>query len=106
MPPLREPRPLLTETEAMFLRELGKRLRAARKAAGLTQPQVAAAIHRDRKTLWRIEHGHGVTTEMIVAKLADLYGVEDWGSLWREAQEAVGGSLNSPAQLPPMLGAS
>jgi transcriptional regulator with XRE-family HTH domain len=100
MAKLPEPRAALTETEKAWLKEMGRQLREAREAAGLTKVAAARAIGKCPATLRRIEQGTTICTELDVVRLLDRYGVP-WGKPWRQSQRAIGGSLKARAQLLP-----
>ena len=55
--------------------EIGDRLRIARKAAGLTQADVASSIDVARTTLLAIEKGHRRIRPVELQRVARLYGV-------------------------------
>jgi transcriptional regulator with XRE-family HTH domain len=55
---------------ATQLRALGDRLRTCRKAAGLTQWQLAERIGRDNKTISRWENGHRIPTALDLIHIA------------------------------------
>lgn len=54
--------------------ELGKRLRLAREASGLTQDAVAAKLNLNRSAVSQIESGTRAVTSLELDKLAFLYG--------------------------------
>jgi transcriptional regulator with XRE-family HTH domain len=55
-------------------KELGARLRAARKAAGYTQESAAKALDINQTTVSRSEVGNGEITVAQLQRLAELYG--------------------------------
>ena len=54
---------------------VGRRFRAVREAAGLTQAAAAAALGLDPSVLSRYEHGVWFPRVAMLRKIADLYGV-------------------------------
>jgi Zn-dependent peptidase ImmA (M78 family)/DNA-binding XRE family transcriptional regulator len=58
----------------MDMEELGRRLRRARLAAGLSQAQVAEALGTPRPAVSRIESGRRSVRSVELAKLSRLYG--------------------------------
>nr|WP_260859757.1 helix-turn-helix transcriptional regulator [Streptomyces cupreus] len=56
-------------------REIGVRIRAARRNAGLTQEQLAEHVGRDRKTIVRWENGYSVADLDDLLLLAYVLGV-------------------------------
>ncbi|MFF8467891.1 helix-turn-helix domain-containing protein [Streptomyces griseus] len=55
-------------------RAIGDRIRAARKAAGYTQEEVALRIGMDRATYNRIEQGHSAALVDSLILIADAIG--------------------------------
>jgi transcriptional regulator with XRE-family HTH domain len=70
---------------------LGKLLQAARKAAGLTQEQVAAKAHMSREHVSRLERDEYRPTVEMLIRVAKAIGVEAW-PIVKAAEEAGGGS--------------
>ncbi|MFJ6143137.1 helix-turn-helix transcriptional regulator [Streptomyces anulatus] len=56
-------------------RAIGDRIRAARRAAGYTQEQIALRIPMDRATYIRIEQGHSAALVDSLILIADAIGV-------------------------------
>ncbi|MEU2402836.1 helix-turn-helix transcriptional regulator [Streptomyces rubiginosohelvolus] len=56
-------------------RAIGDRIRAARRAADLTQEQVALRVPMDRATYNRIEQGHAAALVDSLILIADVIGV-------------------------------
>lgn len=54
----------------------GERLRALRKAKGLTQTELAEKAGVNRKTLWVLEKGNGGVTLYVYSQLLDALGCE------------------------------
>ena len=52
--------------------ELGQRLRAERKALGLTQQQLATRVGVTRQTVIDMEHGNNVSLYVVMGALAAL----------------------------------
>ncbi|GAA2945826.1 MULTISPECIES: helix-turn-helix domain-containing protein [Streptomyces] len=57
-------------------RTIGDHIRTARRAAGLTQEQVALRIGMDRATYNRIEQGHSAPLIDSLILIADALGIE------------------------------
>lgn len=57
---------------------LGKHIMAARKAAGLTQEQVAAKARISREHLSRLEHDEVRPTVDTLIRIAKAIGIEAW----------------------------
>ena len=68
-------------TQKQVQKELGRRLRAARLAAGLTQEKVAAAASVDYKRLQDLEGGRVNPTVKTLLRLAGAMGVDFWSLL-------------------------
>lgn len=64
-------------------KELGRRLKLAREACGMTQQMVARKLGISRSTLAQMELGKRAVTSLELSKLAYLYG-RDIGSFLRE----------------------
>lgn len=64
---------LQTATDPEIARELGRRLRALRKARGLTLNEVSAEAALDRTTVSRAEHGDNPTLFTLL-RLLRTYG--------------------------------
>lgn len=56
-------------------RQIGLQIRAARRAAGLTQDQLAARIERDVKSISRWENAHRAPDLTDLLVIADAIGV-------------------------------
>ena len=56
-------------------RDIGARIREARKAAGLTQEQLAELAGTSTRTVRDIEKGTGATALGIVARVAEVVGL-------------------------------
>jgi len=69
------------------LRELGRRLKQAREAAGYTQEEAAQLLDVSRSTLADIEAGRRRVDTVLLRKLAVLYGRHPWELLGREDTE-------------------
>lgn len=54
--------------------DLGLRLKALRKARGMTQSQVAKYLGVSRDIIAKIELGNRIVTKVEMEKLADFYG--------------------------------
>lgn len=67
--------------------ELGKRLRLAREASGLTQDIVAAKLNLNRSAISQIESGTRAVTSLELDRLAFLYGRDIREFLYGEFQE-------------------
>ena len=65
--------PLTTRTDPEILEVLGARMRALRKAVGLTLVQAAERTGLDRSTISEFEHG-GNATLLTLARLLRAYG--------------------------------
>lgn len=59
-------------------RELGRRVRAAREAARLTQEEAAAAASIDYKRWQRLEQGTVNATVRTLVRVADALGASFW----------------------------
>ncbi len=68
---------------AITAKELGRRLKQAREACGMTQEMVARKLGMSRSTLAQMELGNRAVTSLELSKLAYLYG-RDIGSFLRE----------------------
>ncbi|WP_211370409.1 helix-turn-helix domain-containing protein [Nonomuraea turkmeniaca] len=70
---------------------VGARIRAARKRAGLTEAQAAAAAGLDQARLWRLEEGRMYPTLPALARLAPALGVtiDELAGLNQPAGEAT-----------------
>jgi len=64
-------------------------LKQHRKAQGLTQEQVAQALHIDRTTYAYYELGRSSPSIKMAAKLANLYGVTLDELVGRDAEKGV-----------------
>lgn len=62
-----------TSTDREVLRAIGERLRALRKARGLTQTEAAERAGLGRNTLYRAEQGDNPTLQTVV-RLLRVYG--------------------------------
>lgn len=58
-----------------MMMKLNEQLREARKAAHLTQQQIAAAVDMERETYTRIERGKQGTTVATMQALGDVVGL-------------------------------
>ena len=67
--------------------ELGRRLRAAREACGMTQDEVARDLGVSRSTIAQIELGNRPVTSLDLSRLADVFG--------RDMRELLGDSFRS-----------
>ncbi len=72
---------------------IGKRLRAAREQAGLSQAQVAAMLKLHRPTISQIEAGERNLRPSEITQLAKLYGVKD---SWILAGDTASGTSSDP----------
>src|SRR5574337_237949 len=72
---------------AISKEELGKRLKAARENAGLTQEEVAQELGISRGALAQLEGGMRPPNSLQLAKLAELYGREIGDFLRADYQE-------------------
>jgi HTH-type transcriptional regulator / antitoxin HipB len=61
-----------------LLREVGKRLAAARRARKLTQEQLAEQLEISPGYLQRVEAGHENLTVETITKLATAVGLSAW----------------------------
>ena len=68
--------------------DVGRRLQAARRAVGLSQPEACAQLGVDQTVLSRWENGVWFPRAVFLRKLADLYGVSVDSLLGREASSA------------------
>ncbi len=66
----------MTTTTTTDRAALGKRLRAAREAAGLSQRQVAARLGYHHPTIVWIEQGTRTVSFLEAVQLAHIYGIE------------------------------
>ncbi len=82
-------------------RALGRRLSAARNAAGLTGPEVKARTGIDAGGLCRIEKGYSFPTMARLAVLAELYGIPLQGLL--DAEHELDVEAPPAARLSPHL---
>ena len=64
--------------------EVGRRLQAARRAVGMSQPEACAQLGVDQTVLSRWENGVWFPRAVFLRKLADLYGVSVDSLLGRE----------------------
>lgn len=67
--------------EAALLRDVGLRVRNARKAAGLSQEDAAAAAGLDWRRWQRIEGGEVNATVRTLARVAKALGLSFWDLL-------------------------
>ncbi len=67
--------------KAVLLRELGRRIRAARLAASLTQEEAAARAGVDYKRWQRLEQGAANPTVLTLDRVARAMGVDVWRML-------------------------
>jgi len=67
-------------------------LKQHRKALGLTQQQVAQALHIDRSTYAYYELGRCSPSIMMAAKFADFYGITLDALVGRNADAGKGGT--------------
>ncbi len=65
---------LKTKNPDVFVRQVGKRIAAARKAKGLTQEAVAERLRMAANNYQRIEYGQNVTLKMLF-RVAQVLGV-------------------------------
>lgn len=65
----------LNDTDKEFYKEVGERLKQARKAKGLTQNQVAEILGVVRSTVTQHERGFCNITHTVAKKYATLYDV-------------------------------
>ncbi len=63
-------------TNTALLRDIGGRIRAARKASNLTQEALAERIDVQPATLSRVETGHQTPSLGLLAQIAEDLGVE------------------------------
>jgi putative transcriptional regulator len=70
---MRDISPLMERTDPEILAMLGTRLRALRKARGLTLNEVSEQTGLDRGTVSRAEHGENTTLTTVV-RLLRTYG--------------------------------
>src|ERR1700689_1531060 len=63
------------EAEAVILREVGRRVRAARRTAGLTQDELAGHLGLGRSSVSNMEAGRQVITAVHLTVLAEVLGV-------------------------------
>lgn len=64
------------ENREQFLTRVGNNIRAARKAAGLTQQQTADLVHIHRSALSYIECGYNAPILTTFKRIADVVGVD------------------------------
>ncbi len=77
---------LSVRTDPEILREIGRRLRALRRAAGLTAAEAAEGAGLSRRTVHRAEAGQNPTLASVV-RLLRLYGrLEDLAGLFAEPE--------------------
>lgn len=69
----------LDQRDEDLLAELGRRMKAAREAAGLSGVDAAANLSVDRRTLQTWESGSRAAPAIAIPKMAALYGVtSEW----------------------------
>ncbi len=71
-------RPAAEEPVRQVLREIGRNIRAARLATGLTQEEAAARAKIDYKRWQMIERGAANVTVKTLARMAGATGVTVW----------------------------
>lgn len=70
-----------SSAHAAILQEIGKRVRRARAAAGLTQEEAAHLAQIDYKHWQRVEQGVVNPTIQTLCRIADTLGVTMWEML-------------------------
>lgn len=83
----------------------GKRVRQERLRMRWSQMQLAAAVEVDKTTVWRLERGEQVPSDLLRVRLAHVFGraVEDlfpyptWSQVEREQRAAVDKSAGAAA---------
>ena len=60
----------------MLVSEIGQAVKKRRKTLGITQPHLAELAGVSVNTLYKIERGEANPTLQVVAKLADVLGME------------------------------
>jgi transcriptional regulator with XRE-family HTH domain len=65
-------------TASQIQRELGRRIRVARIAAGLTQERAAGLADIDYKRFQRLERGVANPTVRTLARIASALGIDFW----------------------------
>lgn len=63
-------------TDEEFLLQLGKTISTARKAKGMSQTELSAAINMDQPNLSAIENGRQNASSLMLKRIADALGVE------------------------------
>jgi transcriptional regulator with XRE-family HTH domain len=63
-------------TDEEFLLQLGKTISIARKAKGMSQTELSAAINMDQPNLSAIENGRQNASSLMLKRIADALGVE------------------------------
>lgn len=72
-------------------KHVGKRIRAARKGAGLTQEQLAAMIDKSVETVSNLERGHTAPSLETLALVASTLGYSpEWFLSGYNAQQDIG----------------
>ena len=89
----------MDDRKELHLKQLGERLRTARRQAGYTQQQVAEALGIGRSTIATWETGQNDVDSATLRRLAELYGTSTDALLGVEsrARQEVGGVPPSPA---------
>jgi transcriptional regulator with XRE-family HTH domain len=78
------------EAEAAVLRQVGQRLQANRKAAGLTQGQVAGRLGMTRSSVANMEAGRQVISVFHLAVMAAAFGVDPADLLGVRREDVAG----------------
>jgi transcriptional regulator with XRE-family HTH domain len=60
----------------IFLKEIGRKVKAARKAKKLSLPQMAALSHIDMSNLWFLENGQRNAHVLTLKSIADVLQID------------------------------
>ena len=71
----------MRQSEAAILTDIGRRIRAARLAVGITQEQAAASSGIDHKRWQRLEQGAVNPTVRTLVRVATALGISVWDLL-------------------------